>query len=177
MKFNRVDVRSTKDNRYYQGLITQIDNEKLKVLYSIGNELSEETFPIIANRISEIGKYTQSRFSNQFSNSEEINFYLNKKKKLFKSTNNQELDFREELKKTRLKIVDMKEDGNCMYRAVAHQLYGDEEFYDVVKNHCINYLEIEKDFFGQFIDGGVAKFSEYLELKRKEGKIQKKNLL
>jgi len=106
---------------------------------------------------------------NESSNCDEINSYLYKKKKIFKSTRNHEQNFIEELQKINLKIEFIKEDGNCMYRAIAHQLYGDEDLYDIIKTNCINYLEIEKEFFGQFIDGGIAKFSEYLELKKRDG--------
>ncbi len=124
------------------------------------------------NRLYEIGKYTQNKFGSQFSNSNEINNYLYKKKKIFKSNKTQEDIFCDDLKKINMKIKCIKDDGNCMYRAISHQIYGEEEFYDVVKNYSMDYLEMEKEFFGQFINGGVEKFQEYLELKRKEGDSQ-----
>lgn len=169
LRFNRVDIKSSSDNCYYIGLITYVDSEKFKVLYKIKNEIVEETLPINSNRISEIGKYTQNKFYSKFSTSEEINSYLNKRKKIFQSTNKQETNFREDMNKINRKIKEIKEDGNCLYRAIAHQLYGNEDIYAVVKNNCMEYLELEKEFFGQFIDGGIEKFSEYIELKRRDG--------
>jgi OTU domain-containing protein 5 len=68
-----------------------------------------------------------------------------------------------------MKIFDIKEDGNCLYRSISHQIYGNEEYYNVIKNYCFEYLKIESEFFGQFINGGIEKFSEYLELKKKDG--------
>jgi OTU domain-containing protein 5 len=91
------------------------------------------------------------------------------KRKIFKSTNNQELNFREELKKIKLKIIDIKEDGNCLYRSISHQIYGNEEYYEIIKKFCLEYLNIESEFFGQFINGGIGKFAEYLDLKKKDG--------
>lgn len=34
----------------------------------------------------------------------------------------------------------MLEDGNCLFRAVADQVYGDSETYDVVRQMCIDYM-------------------------------------
>jgi hypothetical protein len=34
----------------------------------------------------------------------------------------------------------MKEDGACLFRAVADHIYGDEEMHSVVRNHCMDYI-------------------------------------
>lgn len=34
----------------------------------------------------------------------------------------------------------MLEDGNCLFRAVADQVYGDSELYDLVRQMCIDYM-------------------------------------
>ena len=151
------------------GIVTHVNSEKFTVLYKTQNENIEETLPINSNRIAEIGKYTMNRYINRFSNPCDINSYLCSNKKIFNSTKNQEINFRDEIKNIKMKIVDIQEDGNCLYRSIAHQLYGNENLYHIIKNYCMVYLEIEKEFFSQFIDGGLSKFDEYLDLKRKEG--------
>lgn len=34
----------------------------------------------------------------------------------------------------------MLEDGNCLFRAVADQVYGDSEAYDLIRQMCIDYM-------------------------------------
>lgn len=34
----------------------------------------------------------------------------------------------------------MGEDGACMFRAVADQVYGDQEMHGVVRQNCIDYM-------------------------------------
>lgn len=36
----------------------------------------------------------------------------------------------------------MMEDGNCLFRAVADQVYGDSELYDLARQMCIDYMVI-----------------------------------
>lgn len=149
-------------------MVNYIDDEKFRICYKIKGQESEEIFlPLNSNRIFEIGKFTKKSKKN-FADTQQINDYLHKKK-LFKSTNSQESNFKEELRKIKMKIVDIKEDGNCLYRSISHQIYGNEDFYKVIKSFCMEYLDIEREFFGQFINGGLLKFTEYLELKRKDG--------
>ncbi|XP_054812893.1 OVARIAN TUMOR DOMAIN-containing deubiquitinating enzyme 6-like isoform X2 [Prosopis cineraria] len=59
----------------------------------------------------------------------------------------------------------MMEDGNCLFRAVADQVYGDSESYDLVRQMCIDYMERERDHFSQFITEG---FTSYCKRKRRD---------
>ncbi|CAI0544152.1 unnamed protein product [Linum tenue] len=64
-----------------------------------------------------------------------------------------------------LEVKRMLEDGNCLFRAVADQVYGDSEAYDLVRQMCIDYMERERDHFSQFITEG---FSSYCKRKRRD---------
>eukprot|EP00961_Rhodomonas_salina_P243724 3293347-Rhodomonas_salina.5 len=48
-------------------------------------------------------------------------------------------------------IKKMGEDGNCMFRAVSDQIYGDPEMHDEVRAMCVDYLRAERDHFSQFV--------------------------
>lgn len=39
-----------------------------------------------------------------------------------------------------LEVKRMLEDGNCLFRAVADQVYGDSEAYDLTRQMCIDYM-------------------------------------
>ncbi|ESW04456.1 hypothetical protein PHAVU_011G096000 [Phaseolus vulgaris] len=62
-------------------------------------------------------------------------------------------------------VKKMLEDGNCLFRAVADQVYGDPELYDLVRQMCIDYMEQERDHFSQFITEG---FTSYCKRKRRD---------
>lgn len=55
-------------------------------------------------------------------------------------------------------------DGNCMFRAVADQVYGDEEMHEQVRACCLDYMEQERDFFSAYVS---TDFSAYISEKRK----------
>ncbi|XP_043709430.1 OVARIAN TUMOR DOMAIN-containing deubiquitinating enzyme 6 [Telopea speciosissima] len=64
-----------------------------------------------------------------------------------------------------LEVRRMVEDGNCLFRAVADQVYGDTEAYDLIRQLCIDYMERERDHFSQFITEG---FTSYCKRKRRD---------
>ena len=70
------------------------------------------------------------------------------------------------LKYQNLRVVAISGDGNCLFRSVAHQVYGDEEFHDIVRQKCMDYMEAEAPFFSQFVEGGLQFFHLYIKAKR-----------
>ncbi|KAF9676344.1 hypothetical protein SADUNF_Sadunf09G0128900 [Salix dunnii] len=64
-----------------------------------------------------------------------------------------------------LEVKKMLEDGNCLFRAVADQVYGDSEMYDVARQMCIDYMVTERDHFSQFITEG---YTSYCKRKRRD---------
>ena len=49
--------------------------------------------------------------------------------------------FEIEIRRTKgLEVKRMLEDGNCLFRAVADQVYGDPEAYDMARQMCIDYM-------------------------------------
>ena len=73
------------------------------------------------------------------------------------------------LEKMNLNIVQVNGDGNCLFRAVAHQIYGDEELHHIVRGFCMDYMQADSIFFSQFVEGGEASFHQYLLAKRTSG--------
>ncbi|KAL9267864.1 OVARIAN TUMOR DOMAIN-containing deubiquitinating enzyme 6-like protein [Drosera capensis] len=59
----------------------------------------------------------------------------------------------------------MLADGNCLFRAVADQVYGDSEAYDLTRQMCFDYMERERDHFSQFVTEG---FTSYCKRKRRD---------
>ena len=49
-------------------------------------------------------------------------------------------DFERVLAKKGYQIKKIKEDGACLFRAVADQVYGDEEMHSTIRCHCMDYI-------------------------------------
>ncbi|EDO44355.1 predicted protein [Nematostella vectensis] len=60
-------------------------------------------------------------------------------------------------------IKRMAEDGACLFRSVADQVYGDQEMHGVVRKHCMDYMLKNMDYFSQYV---TEDFRSYIRRKR-----------
>lgn len=60
-------------------------------------------------------------------------------------------------------IKGMGEDGACLFRAVADQLFGDQEMHQCVRAQCMDYIERNSDYYSQYV---TEDFEEYVSRKR-----------
>lgn len=58
----------------------------------------------------------------------------------------------------------MNEDGACLFRAIADQVYGDQELHFMVRSSCMDYIVKNKDFFANYV---TEDFDKYIARKRK----------
>lgn len=80
---------------------------------------------------------------------------------------NEEEKFRALLKaKLGCEIIEQEGDGNCLFRSVAHQVYGDPRGFAVLRQKCVEYIEKEAGFFEPYISGV---FSEYVARMKCDG--------
>jgi len=56
-------------------------------------------------------------------------------------------------------------DGNCLFRSVADQMYGDQSFHDIVREATMNWMTKERDHYSQYIS---EDFEDYIARKRIE---------
>ncbi|KAK6034371.1 yippee putative zinc-binding protein, partial [Cooperia oncophora] len=78
-----------------------------------------------------------------------------------------EADFARLLKRTRgFEIKVVRGDGSCMFRAVADQLYADQDMHGEVRRLCMDYMERNRDHFAPFV---AENFSSYVARKRQPG--------
>ena len=64
-------------------------------------------------------------------------------------------------------IREIADDGNCLFRAIADQVYGDQELHGLIREKCCNYIELRREHFREFIDTEVnfSHFSHYVNNK------------
>jgi len=74
--------------------------------------------------------------------------------------------YREALHAQNMEVVPMAPDGNCLFRAVSHQVYGTPDHHRLVRESCMDYMESERTYFEPFVVGG---FEDYVSQKRRHG--------
>merc|ERR1719203_1430754 len=72
----------------------------------------------------------------------------------FKPSLRDEQQFCDKLAAKGLVIVSMGEDGNCLFRSICHQVYGTEDYHQLVRQKCVRYLQSEYNYFRSFVPGG-----------------------
>jgi OTU domain-containing protein 5 len=153
-------------------MIVDINNEKeqLCIKYTNNeNNFREEWINIHSQRIAPVGKYTKSVGTGTLLSAEEINQKLFKNRKFITLNQSQEEKIKTNIEKLHFFIKKMEGDGNCMFRAVSDQVYGNEDFHNIIREKCMDYLLIEREFFSQFVEGGDKEFDNYINMKRKFG--------
>jgi hypothetical protein len=63
----------------------------------------------------------------------------------------------------------MKRDGNCLFSSISDQVYGTDKHNDIIRQKCMDYIEKNKLFYSQFIEGGETQMMAYIQRKRKRG--------
>jgi len=88
-------------------------------------------------------------------------FFKIKKENITKFDTNH---LRERLRAIGFEIYLMSPDGNCLFRSVADQIYGDPEKHELVRNLCMDFMEKERDHYSQFVTEDIR---DYVTRKRK----------
>lgn len=65
-----------------------------------------------------------------------------------------------------LRIVDMRPDGNCLFRSLAHVVFSDAERHGLCRARIMQYLVEERDYFSQFV---AEDFARYVRRKSRDG--------
>ena len=78
-----------------------------------------------------------------------------------------QMNFAKALKERGLEIREQEGDGNCLFRAVSLQVYGDPNMHMDVRNQSLDHMAKDMEHFSHFVEG--EDFSSYLKRKRMEG--------
>ncbi|KAL1129622.1 hypothetical protein AAG570_012567 [Ranatra chinensis] len=73
--------------------------------------------------------------------------------------------FEKKMRKRGFLVKKMSEDGACLFRAVADQIYGDQDMHPEVRKHCMDYIATNSDYFSQYV---TEDFNKYVNRKRLE---------
>ena len=81
----------------------------------------------------------------------------------------QEKKFRLNLFKKKYVHHLLKRDGNCLFSSISDQVYGTDKHSAIIREKCMDYIEKNKLFYSQFIEGGEKQMPAYIKRKRKLG--------
>ncbi|XP_029156710.1 OTU domain-containing protein 5-B isoform X1 [Nylanderia fulva] len=125
---------------------------------------SQGTDSSVSGRVNIVGNASNLEEANGYNSGDE---YTGRTENNLTLVEWQERDrwFEKRLKKKSLIIKKMAEDGACLFRAVADQVYGDQEMHGIVRKHCMDYISSNQEFFSHFV---AEDFSTYVDRKRQE---------
>ncbi|KAH7649595.1 cysteine protease [Cryptosporidium bovis] len=75
---------------------------------------------------------------------------------------------REYLPLPKVIVKSMKNDGNCLFRAISFQLYETDEYHEIIRSFCMDFVEINKDSYSNFVSE-YLNVESYISEKRKLG--------
>lgn len=152
---NRIDFFLEQKGIWLEAKILDIGFSHVKIGFPF--EKTEVFLDKNSDKIEEIGSFSDAFGSgNGRKNSKKL-----KHKIVF-----DEKRFHTELASKGLFIKEVGGDGNCLFRAVSDQIYNDEKYFRVIRKMCMDYIEIEQDFFRNYVGGN---FHAYLSRKRQDG--------
>jgi len=71
-------------------------------------------------------------------------------------------------KQLKFDIVEMDGDGNCLFRAVALQVFGDVSMHNEVRRRCVEFMAKNEEHYSQFLTDEES-FSDYIQRKSMDG--------
>ena len=109
------------------------------------------------------GKQQYKNYENL--NKENENNQSNKRKR----AEEQEEKFKKKLYQKQYNLHIIERDGNCLFSSISDQVYGTDKHSDIIREKCMDFIEKNKLFYSQYIEGGEIQIPAYIERKRKNG--------
>ena len=109
------------------------------------------------------GKQQSKKYEKLDKNGEDI------KSKKRKKAKEDEEKFKNKLFKKQYILHIVERDGNCLFSSISDQVYGTDKHSDIIREKCMDFIEKNKLFYSQFIEGGEKQMPAYITRKRKNG--------
>lgn len=156
-------------NKWLEAFIIDTSEDKVKVHYKGYTAKWEEWIERDSDRLQVIGEYTGAYGWRFYQKQEDDENDGEQDQTLKAELKQKEIKFNRDLATKKMGIVEVGGDGNCLFRSFAHQLYGDEEHHRMIRKMCMDYIEIEKEFYSSYIIGAEQNMDQYIDAKRKNG--------
>ncbi|CAD98564.1 cysteine protease [Cryptosporidium parvum Iowa II] len=67
-----------------------------------------------------------------------------------------------------VRVKNIEGDGNCLFRSIGSQLYGESEHHEIIRSACMDYVDLNKESFSGFVHE-YSSIEKYIQEKRKLG--------
>lgn len=67
-----------------------------------------------------------------------------------------------------VRVKNIEGDGNCLFRAIGSQLYGESDCHNIIRSACMDYVELNKEAFSGFVHEHPS-IERYIQEKRRPG--------
>jgi len=151
--------------------VVEVSNDRAKIHYRGWKDTYDEWVPCIprSDKIRPYGrekpvaqtKRNTTRYTAPLPTSQHV--------RAIKAIGNEYLRYSNRLNEHGFQIYTVEGDGNCLFRSISHQVYGDDKFHALVREKCMDYMLEEALYFEPYIEGDMNDFYRYIELKRKNG--------
>ena len=84
----------------------------------------------------------------------------------FRKSKKRPLSSSSKQKRRKLVLQPVHGDGNCLFRSVSFQIYGDENWHDRVREECCDFMSQDEVYYREFVEGD---FKDYIRQKRRNG--------
>lgn len=139
----------------------------VRVRYAGRQQQFDEWIPFTPDTVAPLGDHTRHRSlaaQRQLSVTPTLAHH-----RVFETRNPRFQHYTDALAQHGLRIRPIDGDGNCLFRSVSHQVYGDDRHHATVRATCMDYMESEKEYFEPYVVGDMAAFERYLSYKRRTG--------
>lgn len=168
---NRIDVLDSY-RKWKEASVVDMNDTQIKVHYKGYVPKYDEWIHKNSERIKEIGSKSTAQGVGRTDPSNASRY--SKKEiqpdiKKLEYSGDREMNFRTLLAERDFVIVPAEGDGNCLFRSVSHQLYGCTDFHDLIREMSMKHISQEREYFSQYIVGGLEKVDEYIRHQSKLG--------
>jgi len=129
----------------------------------------DETIPRGSSRIRPFGQTRASAKPRPIARERQVSLSTLPRVRKMTTTSHSYDHYTHALRVHHLAVWPIDGDGNCMFRSISHQVYGDDRFHHIVREKCMAYMESERLYFEPYVEGDMAAFMTYLQHKRQLG--------
>ncbi|KAJ0411189.1 hypothetical protein ATCC90586_008905 [Pythium insidiosum] len=162
-----IEVRKPGKTMWTEAHVVKARPDRVMVRYA-GRQVDwDEWIPFTPETVAPAGEHIRTRacsITRRLSVTPNVN-----RSRVIEAQNPRFQHYRQALAAQGLSIFSVEGDGNCLFRSVSHQIYGDDRHHGLVRRLCMDYMESEKEYFEPYVVGDMADFLRYLAHKRRDG--------
>lgn len=164
-----IDVFDThpKQRKWNEAHVIEEDGDKVKVHFKGWVSKWDEWLPRDSPRISPWKSHTGTLM--KYRPKKQIYWRRHVRSRYVRAADPRMTAYRTALDRMGFSLKPVEGDGNCLFRSVSHQVYGDDSHHAIVRAAAVQYMRIEREWFRPFVASDDREFDEYLQRMSRNG--------